>query len=204
MQIECLYGPDAVAAWKAYVGNRALFGGTREQGYACTLQDPATIFLVLPGQQMPGLHGITDRAAAARHMGRQACAALLLTAPGTDNVYTMLYVHTRSNQQGAGCGSKLLQQAKLLVGNGTLRTHAAACRTYYATLLTLRNGFMADIALFNTDIPLPGQAIPTGSSELDLWWSPRMQSVLLFDFTSERPSVVVHASRSTTPSSRCL
>ena len=134
---------------------------------------------------MPGLHGITDRAAAARHMGRQACAALLLTAPCTDNVYTMLYVHTRSNQQGAGCGSSLLQQAKLFVGSGTLRTHAAACRTYYATLLTLRNGFMADIALFHTDIPLPGQAIPTGSSELDLWWSPRITAAEQLAFVKQ-------------------
>lgn len=175
MSVEKLTGTQAAKAWAAYLANRGYFGGAHELEYAASLPTPAVVFFHLADAQQPLLCGVLGEEATAKHIGKEASATLLLSAPVTSlasTVTTLLYIHVRSNQQGGGIGSLLLDAAKRHVGEGgVLRTRAPACRTHYATLLLLRNGFTSDLALFQADIPLPGETPTPGSSQLDFSWS---------------------------------
>ena len=109
MPVVRLSGSRATAAWSAYRSNKSFFGA-QQRGYAETLPHPAVIFLHLPESQMASRHGVTDEELAAKHMGREAGAALLLSAPSASNVVTLLYVHVRTNQLGSGLASRLLSR----------------------------------------------------------------------------------------------
>ena len=54
----------------------------------------------------------------------------------------------------------------------TLATTAAACNGWYASLLFLRNGFTCDMALFKTDITMPGEVTKGGSTALSFRYPP--------------------------------
>jgi hypothetical protein len=188
-QMMRLEGVAATTAWVAYTNNISFFGGPKQVEYAKSLPHPATIFLLLPDRQMPESCGVTGELLVAQHLGREASAVVLLSAPTPNRLYTLIYVHVRTNQHGGGFGSRLITAGKREVGDGTLQTRAAACRTHYATLLLLRNGFMADIALFKADIPLPGGHIAAGSTELDLWWHSRIGASEQLEFVRQAYTV---------------
>ena len=74
-------------------------------------------------------------------------------------------LHTRDNQYGAGHTTALIEQAQAgqaKQGFG-LKTAAAACHTWYALLLFLRNFFSCDETLAMADIPRPAARPAAGA-----------------------------------------
>ncbi len=86
----------------------------------------------------------------------------------------VLYMHTRTHWLGDGQASALLEQAQLEAAEAgvALFADAAACRTWDASLVLLRNWFSCSLDIWTADLPKPGET-PTGKSHhLVFRWTP--------------------------------
>lgn len=161
-------GPQARTAWAAYLRSPKGFGRD-DRAYAAALSQPELIYLCLPAQSTEAHTSPWDPTS----VGRAAASVLLVTGAAVRSTRDILYVHTRNHLLGAGCAIRLLEQAKkdTCLERGTLVTRQPACRTWYATLLFLRAGFMASDDIRTCDVPLPSAPITGGSSSLHFFWS---------------------------------
>ena len=167
-------GEFAQAAWKGYLSNRTGFG-TDQLPKAERIEAVHRVLLRAPNgfSALELVAAFTDKNVVG--FAKTAVSALVL-GPAANNVRNILYVHTRTRQFGAGHATHLIRKAQAMALQPsepkTLSTTAAACNGWYASLLFLRNGFTCDIALFKTDITLPGEVTKGGSSALSFRYPP--------------------------------
>ena len=167
-------GEFAKTAWKAYLSNRTSFG-TDQLPKAQRIESVHRILLRAPDQfaKTALMAACTNETVAT--FAKDSVSALLL-GPSANNVRAILYIHTRTHLLGAGHATHLLRKAQRMTAlptePKTLSTTAAACNGWYASLLFLRSGFTCDMALFKTDITMPGEVTTGGSTALSFRWPP--------------------------------
>lgn len=167
-------GDFAKAAWKGYLSNITGFG-TDQLPKAQRIEAVQRVLLRAPDgfAKTQLMAAFTEKNVAA--FAKTAVSAMLL-GPAANNVRNILYVHTRTRQFGAGHATHLVRKAQAMSLNPSepksLSTTAAACNGWYASLLFLRNGFTCDMALFKTDITMPGEVTTGGSSALSFRYPP--------------------------------
>ena len=157
----------AVDVWDAYLANRARFGDTR--AYAQTLPPPDVVYVNVPQELVS-----VPAEAFSGSLGKEASSVLALGPLVRNKHRNVLFVHVRTHMLGDGQASRLLAAAKedlKIVRGGTLSTSQPACRTWYASLLLLRNGFRADEALSTATIPPPNSGIAAQSASITFTYS---------------------------------
>lgn len=164
LSTQTLQGIPATQAWKAYLKNKAHFGTVSMRRYAATLDLPDKIFFMVPAETM----AITPA-----EMGKEASAMVSLSGARRRH-RIVLFMHVRTHMQGGSHASTLLSAAQKSIhaeGLLGLTTSAQACRTWYATLTLLRNGFSGDDNLPSAVIRRPSETPSGDGVAITFKWS---------------------------------
>lgn len=154
-------------AWTAYLSNRSKFGPDSLHQYARTLPHPDRVYLILPADSLASM------LPSPTEWGKAASAILLVGPVVRRKHRNILFIHVRTHMYGDGQGSRLLLAAQKDAASqqlDTLSTSAQACRTWYATLLLLRNGFTGDQNLHSTVVQLPTVTVPSDAVAITFTW----------------------------------
>ena len=99
------------------------------------------------------------------------------SGPVAHPTYPLRHIHVRHVGRGRGIGDELLQHFQSTLPPGSIITaEAAACHTWFASLLLLRNGFVGDMAIFSADIRKPGERTANRSQSLTMRWSAAVEA----------------------------
>lgn len=161
LQTVLLRGAAAAEAWRAYLRNRAGFPRA-ERLYADRLPVPDAVFLRIPAF-------CVDRRSSC--IGSQSIAVLSV-GPAGRSARELHYMHVRRLSAGRGAGHADALLRRLQQEEEPLVASAAACRTWFASLVLLRNWFSGGVTLGSADIPFPGEPIPSRSEALSFVWRP--------------------------------
>jgi len=167
-------GEFAKAAWRGYLSNITGFGSD-QLPKAQRIEAVHRVMLKAPDgfAKTQLIAAFTEKNVTAF---AKTSVSVLVLGPAANNVRNILYVHTRIRQFGARHATSLIRKAQAMALHPgepkTLATTAAACNGWYASLLFLRNGFTCDMALFKTDITLPGEVTKGGSTALSFRYPP--------------------------------
>lgn len=167
--VRVVRGSGAVIAWRAYMSNRTRFGSADLVVHARTLNVPDLLYLALPKE---------STAAAAntpKDLGKEACGCLSLGPLVRSKHRQIFFVHVRTHLYGDGQASRLVYAAQedAAAVKGNLTVSSPACRTWYATLLFLRNGFIGDENLMSADIRLfESMVVTANTSIITFTWTP--------------------------------
>lgn len=168
-------GPDVI--WKAYLATKKGFPPW-QRTYASTLPMPSRVLLATTGagESVAALIPVaphTDKANLVKELLSCSKAILLLDqtvvrAAGSEQ--KVLYMHTRGHWLGTGLASTLLERAQQRAGDVALFASAAACRTWDASLVLLRNWFTCSLDLWTCDPPRPRENPSPNSHRLVFVW----------------------------------
>ena len=166
-QLVRLGGQPAADAWHGYRENKS--GASHDEQNAWKgIADVESITLTLPA-------AIIAPALQVRELGKNAMAALVVgksSGPLAHRTHPLRHVHVRQIGRGQGHSDEMLEQFKdSLPPGASITAQAAACHTWFGTLLLLRNGFVGDMAIFTADIRKPGERTARGSHLLTMRWS---------------------------------
>jgi hypothetical protein len=181
LPIHELEGEAAASAWLAYRRNAAGFL-LSERAYAEGLAIPVRVLAIAPPVVCTTLSRSTSSmlcttAWQGAEVGRNSLAILAVgksTPVLTCTSTPLLYMHVRALPAGRGRGhvDRLLQHLQsMMPPKSALVAASAACQSWFASLVLLRNGFGCSDELMSADVPFPGESISAGSSRMSYVWN---------------------------------
>ena len=175
-----LHGAHANAAWEAYLRNRAGVAEA-ERVYGKTHEPATIVFSIAEGYADLDADLYTCRFGdgaepagikSAKNLGGASVAALLLSAATPQGSRDISYLHIRLKFRARGIADQLIDAGKKLPELKALTANAEAFRTFFALLVLMRNGFVGDLNMFTSRIPMPDETPSGNSAAIGFTWRP--------------------------------